>query len=76
MCVAAMYPCGAAQRLCASAFPLCVCTERKLLPHATFGGDDAQLDAALRYLEDEIKKDPRPVPEPPPYPDKAFTYAE
>jgi tricorn protease len=46
------------------------------LPHATFGGDDAQLDAALRYLEDEIKKDPRPVPKPPPYPDKAFTYAE
>ena len=46
------------------------------LPHATFGGDDAQLDAALRYLEDEIKKDPRPVPKAPPYPDKAFTYAE
>jgi tricorn protease len=46
------------------------------LPHATFGGEDAQLDAALRYLEDQIKADPRPVPKAPPYPDKAFKYAE
>jgi tricorn protease len=44
------------------------------LPHATFGGSDAQLDAALRYLKDEIQKDPRPVPQHPPYPDKSFKY--
>ena len=30
------------------------------LPHATFAGGDAQLDAAVKYLQDEIKKDPRP----------------
>jgi tricorn protease len=44
------------------------------LPHATFAGSDAQLDAALKYLQDEIKKDPRPVPKAPAYPDKAFKY--
>jgi tricorn protease len=44
------------------------------LPHATFGGSDAQLDAAIKYLQEEIKKDPRPVPPPPPYPDKSFKY--
>ena len=37
------------------------------LPHATFGGQDAQLDAAVEYLLDKIKKDPRPVPKPPKY---------
>jgi tricorn protease len=44
------------------------------LPHATFAGSDAQLDAATKYLEDEIRKDLRPVPPPPPYPNKAFKY--
>ena len=44
------------------------------LPHATFAGEDAQLDAALKYLDEEIRKDPRPVPPPPPYPDKSFKY--
>jgi tricorn protease len=44
------------------------------LPHATFGGSDAQLDAALKYLKDEIQNDPRPVPQHPPYPDKSFNY--
>jgi tricorn protease len=44
------------------------------LPHATFAGSDAQLDAAIKYLHDEIKKDPRPVPLPPPYPNKSFKY--
>ena len=44
------------------------------LPHATFAGSDAQLDAAIKYLQDEIKKDPRPVPPAPPYPDKSFKY--
>ncbi|MGO8815700.1 MAG: S41 family peptidase [Terriglobia bacterium] len=46
------------------------------LPHATFGGSDAQLDAALKYLQELIQKDPRPVPKPPPYPNKAFKYDE
>jgi tricorn protease len=44
------------------------------LPHATFGGSDAQLEAAIKYLEQEIRKDPRPVPQAPPYPNKSFAY--
>jgi len=44
------------------------------LPHATFAGSDAQLDAAIKYLQGEIQKDPRPVPPAPPYPVKAFKY--
>ncbi len=44
------------------------------LPHATYAGSDAQLEAGLRYLEEEIRKDPRPVPKAPVYPDKAFKY--
>jgi tricorn protease len=40
------------------------------LPHATFKGEDAQLAAAIRHLEDLIAKDPRPVPPAPRYPDK------
>ena len=44
------------------------------LPHATFAGSDAQIDAAIKYLQDEIRKDPRPVPQHPPYPNKAFRY--
>ncbi|HET8697933.1 MAG TPA: S41 family peptidase, partial [Gammaproteobacteria bacterium] len=43
-------------------------------PHATFNGQDAQLDAALAYLREQIAKDPRPVPAPPPYPNHAFDY--
>ena len=43
-------------------------------PHATFLGQDAQLDAAIAYLQAEIKKDPRPVPKPPAYPNKSFPY--
>ena len=42
------------------------------LPHATFEGSDAQLDAAIQHLQDLIKKDPRPVPPAPPYPDKSY----
>jgi tricorn protease len=42
------------------------------LPHATYNGNDAQLDAAIKFLEDLIKKDPRAVPQPPAYPDKSF----
>ena len=44
------------------------------LPHATFNGTDAQLDAAIKLLKEEIAKDPRKVPEHPPYPNKAFKY--
>jgi len=44
------------------------------LPHATFAGTDAQLQAALDLLKQQIKDDPRPVPSHPPYPDKSFKY--
>jgi tricorn protease len=44
------------------------------LPHATFEGNDAQLQAGIELLEKEIKEDPRPVPPHPPYPDKSFKY--
>ena len=40
------------------------------LPHATFNGGDAQLDAAVKHLQDLIAKDPRPVPQKPKYPVK------
>ena len=46
------------------------------LPHATFAGSDAQLDEALRYVEEEIHRDPRPVPKAPPYPSKTFDYKQ
>jgi len=44
------------------------------LPHSTFNGEDAQLDAAIEYLLGEIERDPRPVPTPPSYPDRGFRY--
>ncbi len=44
------------------------------LPHATFKGKDAQLEAAIAFLKEEIRKHPVDVPEPPPYPDKSFDY--
>ena len=43
-------------------------------PHSTFEGGDAQLDAAINLLKQEIQEDPRPVPPHPPYPDKSFKY--
>ncbi|MBT8190590.1 MAG: PDZ domain-containing protein, partial [Bacteroidia bacterium] len=42
------------------------------LPHQTFNGNDAQMDAALNHLEDLIKADPREVPQAPEFPDKSF----
>ena len=42
------------------------------LPHATFNGQDAQLDKAIELLKMKIAEDPRDVPPPPPYPDKSF----
>jgi tricorn protease len=44
------------------------------LPHATFNGEDAQLDAAIQYLLGEIENDPRVVPPPPAHPDRGFRY--
>jgi tricorn protease len=44
------------------------------LPHSTYNGKDAQLDAAIEHLKKLIKEDPRPVPEHPAYPDKSFKY--
>ena len=42
------------------------------LPNATFNGKDAQLDAAVKHLEELIRKEPFPVPATPSYPDKTF----
>lgn len=41
------------------------------LPHATFEGSDAQLDAAIDLLLRRIAEEPVRVPEHPPYPTKA-----
>ncbi|MBI2408845.1 MAG: PD40 domain-containing protein [Gemmatimonadetes bacterium] len=46
------------------------------LPHATFNGQDAQLDAALAFLKKKIAEDPRRVPSPPPYPKRVFKYPQ
>ena len=43
-------------------------------PHATFEGKDAQLDAAIQYLQEKIKAEPVPVPKAPAYPNKALIY--
>jgi tricorn protease len=42
------------------------------LPHATFMGKDAQLEAAIAFLKEEIRTKPIPVPAAPKYPDKSF----
>jgi tricorn protease len=41
-------------------------------PHAAFEGKDAQLDAAVKYLQQMIKEKPSDVPQPPDYPDKTW----
>ena len=41
-------------------------------PHATFEGQDAQLDAALEYLSKLVHDHPNLVPPPPSYPNKAL----
>lgn len=40
-------------------------------PHQTYLGQDAQLDAAIQHLQQEIAKEPPQVPPPPRYPNKA-----
>jgi tricorn protease len=42
------------------------------LPYATFNGKDTQLDAAVQYLQELIRKEPVTVPAPPAYPDKTY----
>jgi len=37
-------------------------------PHAAFNGDDPQLEAAIKFLEEEIQRTPVPVPPAPKYP--------
>jgi len=41
-------------------------------PHASVTGQDAQLDQAIDYLQDQIRQRPVPIPPAPPYPDKSF----
>ncbi|MGH9314423.1 MAG: hypothetical protein ACRD1S_14660 [Vicinamibacterales bacterium] len=43
------------------------------LPHATFNGKDAQLEAAVKFLQAEIKAKPVPVPPAPKYSVKKTT---
>jgi tricorn protease len=42
------------------------------LPHATFKGKDAQLEAAIAHLLKEIKEKPVPIPAAPKHPDKSW----
>jgi tricorn protease len=44
------------------------------LPRESFGGKDAQLDAAVKYLQEQIKLHPVEVPPAPKFPIKAFDY--
>ncbi|MBX5496727.1 MAG: protease, partial [Bryobacteraceae bacterium] len=45
------------------------------LPHATFNGKDAQLEAAIAYLSSQIREKPVKTPPAPPYPDKSLDAA-
>ncbi len=42
------------------------------LPHATFKGQDLQLDTAINHLRKLMEEDPREVPPVPAYPNKSF----
>jgi len=44
------------------------------LPYESFKGKDAQLDAAIAYLKQQIAEHPVDVPKAPPHPDKSFNY--
>lgn len=41
------------------------------MPKDVLEGKDTQLETAVKYLLEEIKKDPKEIPPPPPYPNKA-----
>lgn len=41
------------------------------MPKDVLEGKDAQLETVVNYLLEEIKKDPKEIPPPPPYPNKA-----
>ncbi len=45
-------------------------------PAGAYRGEDPQLDEAIAYLKAEIERDPRPVPQPPAYPDMALKPAK
>ncbi|GGB25068.1 tricorn protease [Puia dinghuensis] len=45
------------------------------LPFATYKGKDAQLEAAVEYLQKQIAAEPVPPVKVPPHPDKGFKYA-
>lgn len=45
-------------------------------PYATFQGNDLQLEAAIKFLQDKLVKEPVTIPKAPPYPDKSFKYKE
>ena len=45
-------------------------------PYETFQGKDSQLDAAIKFLQDKIVKEPVTAPKAPAYPDKSFKYKE
>jgi tricorn protease len=42
------------------------------LPHSTFNGEDAQLQAAIHDLQEQIRLQPVTVPPHPPYPNKSL----
>lgn len=42
------------------------------LPHETFNGRDAQLEAAIKYLQEKIAAEPVDVPKAPPHPNKSW----
>ncbi|HEK20121.1 MAG TPA: protease, partial [Bacteroidetes bacterium] len=44
------------------------------LPYESFKGKDAQLDAAIKYLQQQIKEHPIVNPVSPQHPDKSFKY--
>ncbi len=46
------------------------------LPHATFNGQDAQLNAAIAHLLEKLEKDPRKVFPPPAFPNRSFENRE
>ncbi len=44
------------------------------LPHETYNGKDAQLEAAIKFLEKKMQEEPVTIPQFPPLPDKSVKY--